>query len=677
MENADSDAAAGLSGGPAEDAAEPLVKNLLDEAALPRTGDPRHAHHHPEGDVDVDLFEVVRGRLFDPDDALRIEGAAPGGDFYPRRAREVAPGEGPRVREETVEAAPVDDLPATPSRARAHVKDVVRAADDLRIVLDDDRGVPALREAAEDREEAARVPRMEPHRGLVEDVERVHQAGTEGGGEIYPLGFARRERARLAAEREVVEADVREVPEAAQDLLPEKGGGLVLFIRDAERREEAAGVADGKVPDVGDREPVHAVEKPLLPESLPPARGAGGVGAVAGKEDPDVQPVGPALEPFEKTPDAVVVTLPIENEFPVLRGEPIERDIRRDAATGAEGEGIAVPLAVGRGVERLERSVPDGFLRIGDHRVEVDADGPAEAAARGACAERAVEGEQVRGGIGVGDVALRAVEGAGEFPRRSPGAEDRHFPRPVVERLLDRAGEAGAGSGDERQSVRDDLNLPARRFGASPGADLHDRAVRVAPDEPELREFLRHRAGALFGDPEGEADARLLPGPRGVKLAGDELGRFAPHRPAAGAAVEEPDPREEEFQIVVDLGHRPDGRAGALHPRGAVDGDRRGDPVDQVRLRLVHPVEELAGVGGEALDVAALPLGVEGIEGEGRLARAAHPGDDGERVERQVERDVLEVMLACAANTDAPARSGTPVTSHDLTLSAREGWSPH
>ena len=33
-------------------------------------------------------------------------------------------------------------------------------------------------------------------------------------------------------------------------------------------------------------------------------------------------------------------------------------------------------------------------------------------------------------------------------------------------------------------------------------------------------------------------------------------------------------------------------------------------------VRLLHHLEELAGVGREALDVAALAFGVDGVEGE-------------------------------------------------------------
>ena len=50
------------------------------------------------------------------------------------------------------------------------------------------------------------------------------------------------------------------------------------------------------------------------------------------------------------------------------------------------------------------------------------------------------------------------------------------------------------------------------------------------------------------------------------------------------------------------------------------DGDGRGEPLDQVHVRLVHELQELPGVGGKAFHVAPLPFGVDGVEGEGTLA---------------------------------------------------------
>jgi hypothetical protein len=37
---------------------------------------------------------------------------------------------------------------------------------------------------------------------------------------------------------------------------------------------------------------------------------------------------------------------------------------------------------------------------------------------------------------------------------------------------------------------------------------------------------------------------------------------------------------------------------------------------DQVDIRLFHQLQKLPGVGRQRLDIAPLPLGVQGVEGE-------------------------------------------------------------
>ena len=50
------------------------------------------------------------------------------------------------------------------------------------------------------------------------------------------------------------------------------------------------------------------------------------------------------------------------------------------------------------------------------------------------------------------------------------------------------------------------------------------------------------------------------------------------------------------------------------------DGNGGGESVNLLDIWLAQAVEELAGVGGKGLHIAALSLGVERIKGEGRLA---------------------------------------------------------
>ena len=80
-----------------------------------------------------------------------------------------------------------------------------------------------------------------------------------------------------------------------------------------------------------------------------------------------------------------------------------------------------------------------------------------------------------------------------------------------------------------------------------------------------------------------------------------------------------------------------------------IAGDR---PSIEFDLGLLHQFEELPRIGRQALDIAALALGIDRVEGERRLARARQPGDHHQAVARQFDIDVLEIVLPRAADPD-------------------------
>jgi len=147
---------------------------------------------------------------------------------------------------------------------------------------------------------------------------------------------------------------------------------------------------------------------------------------------------------------------------------------------------------------------------------------------------------------------------------------------------------------------------------------------------------------------------RQDPGPGAAVLQGLFFGRVAPHRPAAAPAMQYSGARKQELQVIVELGHRADGRARGAHRIDLIDRDGRWNVLDAIDLGLVHAVEKLARIGRESLDIAALALGINGIEGERALAGAGKPGEDHQLVARQVEIDIFEVMLARAADGNRP-----------------------
>ena len=255
---------------------------------------------------------------------------------------------------------------------------------------------------------------------------------------------------------------------------------------------------------------------------------------------------------------------------------------------------------------------------------------------------------QAREVLGEGALAVRVVVGQVDEVEDDEAAAE-------LQRGLDRVGEPALGRLLDRQAVDDHLDgvllllLELRRLG-----QRMDDAVDAGPAEAlglqvgeqvdvlplaaadHRREHLEAAALLELEDPVDDL-AGLL--------AGDDA--------AALRAVRDAGPGVEQAEVVVDLGDRADGRAGVLAGRLLVDADRRRQALDEVDVGLVHLAEELPGVGGQRLDVAALTLGEDRVEGEAGLPGAGQAGEDDQRVAREVEGDVLEVVLARAAHDQA------------------------
>ena len=130
---------------------------------------------------------------------------------------------------------------------------------------------------------------------------------------------------------------------------------------------------------------------------------------------------------------------------------------------------------------------------------------------------------------------------------------------------------------------------------------------------------------------------------------GDGL-RFESHPVVRAARLA--DTGEEQPQVVVDLGNGSDRRARIVRRRLLLDGDCGRQPLDMLDVRLLHHREELARVGRERLDIAPLPLGVDGVEGERRLARTRKPRDHHQPVAGDVDVDAFQVVRPGAADAN-------------------------
>ena len=193
-------------------------------------------------------------------------------------------------------------------------------------------------------------------------------------------------------------------------------------------------------------------------------------------------------------------------------------------------------------------------------------------------------------------------------------------------------------SSDDRLAV--DVQ-PAEALAAQRGERLGDRIdeIRAAPaaatrDSSSAR-FVRRRLLFVRRSGVGAPSARDVTTGMSKPISSRVPAGSAPSRAATTSAVSRmtslaavaadraADARVEQPQVVVDLGGRADRRPRVADAVLLPDGDRRADALDRVDVRLLHPLEELPRVGRQRLDVAALPLGVDGVEGERRLARPA------------------------------------------------------
>ncbi len=306
-------------------------------------------------------------------------------------------------------------------------------------------------------------------------------------------------------------------------------------------------------------------------------------------------------------------------------------------------------------------AVGQGLSLVGDHEVGIDLEPDADARALGARAVGRVEGERARldllerERVVVGARALLGVPASRSGCRGASTGSMMTQPVRDAERRLDRVGETATHPVARDEPVDDhvdrvlELLLQRRRLG-----QRHDLAVDPRPREAlglQLVEEVLVLALAAADHRRQHLVPRAL---RQLEKSVDDLLRRLRRDPLAAHRAElRPDAREQEPQVVVDLGDRPDGRP-RVPVRGLlVDRDRRGQALDEVHVRLVHLAQELAGVGGERLDVAPLPLREDRVEGQGRLPRARQTGEDDEWITGQVKVDVAQVVLAGPAHEES------------------------
>ena len=407
----------------------------------------------------------------------------------------------------------------------------------------------------------------------------------------------------------------------------------------------------------------------------------------------------PGEEAFHPVPDLLRPgALALDHPAARLGGQLAPRRVEGNAPLLREFLQVLLAFAVGLGLPGLDGAAAQRAGLVGNDQPIVDADGAPEATAGLARAQRRVERELAGGGRVVRQVAVCAVQ----LARVAPGVQ-RLRRIALIHHLHVDASAADAQRGLER------LEHPAALGAAGPQPVLHHfqrdgrrvpRALAALAATPRGGP-RRRRCGWRCGNDAAQEAGIALSGQQLTHFVGGEVRRHryrkahdqsriagvlcaraqvgvdavrgvAPHELTAAPAEQRRGACEQQLQVIVELGHRADGRARGAHRVRLVDGDGGGNSRDRLDLRLVHAVEELPGVGGEGLDVTALAFRVQGVEHQRRLARARHAGDHDQLIERKVEIEALQVVLARATHEDGV----TAGVGHSVTVGCGEGYAP-
>ena len=188
---------------------------------------------------------------------------------------------------------------------------------------------------------------------------------------------------------------------------------------------------------------------------------------------------------------------------------------------------------------------------------------------------------------------------------------------------------------------------------AGHGVQPDDRAVHPGPRVP-LHLQLAEQFGVLALAAPDHRRQHLEPGPLlQLQHPVHDLLRGLPRdRPPALRAMRPPHPRIQQPQVVIHLGDRPHRRPRIPRRRLLVDRHRRGQPIDEIHIRLIHLPQELPRIRRQRLHIPPLPLRENRVKRQARLPRPRQPGKHDHGIPRQLQRHILQVVLTSATDDE-------------------------
>ena len=502
---------------------------------------------------------------------------------------------------------------------------------------------------------------MQPDAGLIEDIQDIHQLAADLRCEPDTLALAAREGRGRAVEREIAQADLLEEPYPVGNLF-EKGGGNQILPLGELRREPLNPLVQGidvHSSHLGDVLAGNLEAERLLLEARPAAHGADGLlhealfagqrffalaagGGHAGDDAIEAHHllVGAAADP-EK------LVRPVQDHAEPLFGNVTDGVVEGETVFLGNGLHHLESRILAVSAQRRDAAGSDGKPVVGDNLVGVHLRNLAQTAAMRACPLRRVEREGVRSGdierhAGVGaDIIL-----AQKAQRAAAVFHDGNAPLALSERRDHRRCDPAAAPFVGQQLVHDQIDevclvAVQRLYGGQIAQNIVYQYLRISFLDKMLEKVLimpfaaRHQRRQQQNLPPSIL-AEYHIHYHGVGIAHHLLARRG-RKGLRGAGVQ-------QAEEVVNLCHRAYRRARVATGSLLLDGQDRAQAADVVDIGTLQHPHELPGICVQGVDIAALPFGIHGVEGERTLAAAAHAGHHHQCIPRNRERNVLEVV---------------------------------
>ncbi len=327
------------------------------------------------------------------------------------------------------------------------------------------------------------------------------------------------------------------------------------------------------------------------------------------------------LDKPEELIDAIEAVEAVHDDIKLLLGQLFEGNVDGDVGFAGDVQQVSKVLAPAGGVPGMNGPLPNGLVGIWYNEVHIDAHRAAKSLAFRTGPDRVVEREHSRVGILIANPVVLALVMLRKMKQLLRVKQiDVGVAIPLDKCRLDGIRQASLAflfvlANHEAINQNEDALLALASVARL--VEVDELAVHDDTEEAALLErieFFFERVPRVIMQWKG--DVGFGPVRLELKVIDDAGYRVSLHQLSARAAIRLADATEEKSEVVVDLGGCSDRRAWIACRGFLLDRDGRTDALDKIHIRLVHSLEKLACVGGEAFDVSSLPFGVDGVEGK-------------------------------------------------------------